>query len=115
MWESSCSINTHKTNLPQFFLQWWRLQESNFVLTGLCQGGLLERFRENNLPKVSLLKSLIKRNLLECLHYLCNLVEMDAYSNDFPKNFLAKNPCDWNRIRSTQIVASVNALNRFHF
>ena len=25
MWENSCSINTHKTNLWQFLLQWWRL------------------------------------------------------------------------------------------
>ena len=45
----------------------------------------------------------------------CNLLKMDAYSNDFQKTFLAKNPCDWIQIRSNQIAASVNVLNHFHF
>ena len=45
----------------------------------------------------------------------CNLLKIDAYSNDFQKSFLAKNPCDWNQIRSNQVTASVNALNHFHF
>ena len=45
----------------------------------------------------------------------CNLLKMDAYSNDFQKIFLARNPCDCNQIRSNQIAASVNALNHFHF
>ena len=31
-------------------------------------GDLLERFRENNLAKVNLLKLLIKENLLGCSH-----------------------------------------------
>ena len=44
-----------------------------------------------------------------------NLLKIDAYSNDFQKMFLAKNPCDCNQIRSNQIVASVNAQNHFHF
>ena len=45
----------------------------------------------------------------------CNLVKMDAYSNDFQKIFLAKNPCYCNQIRQNQIAASVNTLNHFHF
>ena len=45
----------------------------------------------------------------------CNLLKMDAYSNDFQKTFLAKNRCDSKQIISNQIVASVNILNDFHF
>ena len=44
----------------------------------------------------------------------CNLLKIDAYSNDFQKNFLAKNPCDC-QIRSNQLAASVNVMNHFHF
>ena len=43
------------------------------------------------------------------------LLKMDAYSSDFQKKVLAKNPGDCNQIRSNQIAASVNALNYFHF
>ena len=52
MWDSSCSGNTQKNNLRQF--------------TVLHQGALLEKFNENNLAKVSLLKLLTKENLLVC-------------------------------------------------
>ena len=51
----------------------------------------------------------------------CNLLKMDAYSNDLQKidtnlySLLAKNPCDCNQIRSNQIAASVNALDHFYF
>ena len=45
----------------------------------------------------------------------CNLLKMDAYSNDFEKIFLVKKNCDCNHIRSNQVAASVNALNHFHF
>ena len=45
----------------------------------------------------------------------CNLLKMDAYSNDFQNVVLAKNPCNCNQIRSDQIAASGNALNHFHF
>ena len=44
-----------------------------------------------------------------------NLVKMDAYSNDLQNIFLAKNPSDYNQIRSNQIVGKINALNHFHF
>ena len=44
-----------------------------------------------------------------------NLLKMDAYSNDFQKIFLAKNPCDCNQIKSNQIAVSANALNHFDF
>ena len=36
-------------------MQWWRLQDSNFNGTGLHQGDLLEKFKENNLAKVNCL------------------------------------------------------------
>ena len=45
----------------------------------------------------------------------CNLLKMDAYSNDLQNIFLAKNPSDYNQIRSNQTVARINALNHFHF
>ena len=45
---------------------------------------------------------------------ICNLLKMDAYSNDFQKTFLAKNRWDC-QIRSNQIVASVNAMKHFNF
>ena len=45
----------------------------------------------------------------------CDLLKMDAYSNDFQKIFIAKNPCDCNQIKSNQISASANAQNHFHF
>ena len=45
----------------------------------------------------------------------CNLLKMDAYSNDFQNIFLAKNLCDCNQIRSKQIFVNVNAPNHFSF
>ena len=45
----------------------------------------------------------------------CNSLKTDAYSNDFEKLFLTKNPCDCNQIRSNEIAASVGVLNHFHF
>ena len=45
----------------------------------------------------------------------CNLLKIDAYSDDFEKIFLAKNPCDCNQIRSNQISISANVLNHFFF
>ena len=44
-----------------------------------------------------------------------NLLKMDAYSNNFQKIFLAKNPCDCKQIRSNQAAASANALTHVHF
>ena len=62
----------------------------------------------------TILKLLTKENLLgKPPPY--NLLNMDAYSKNFQKPFLAKNPCDCNQIRSNKIVASVTALNHFHF
>ena len=61
MQDSSCSGKTQKTNLQQFFfffLQSSKFQDSNFNLTGLHQEDLFERFKENNLAKVSFLKLL---------------------------------------------------------
>ena len=45
----------------------------------------------------------------------CNLLKMNAYSNDFEKILLAKNPCDCSQMRSNHIAANVNAPNHFIF
>ena len=34
---------------------------------------------------------------------ICNSLKMEAYSNNFQRHFLAKNPCDCNQIRPDQI------------
>ena len=39
----------------------------------------------------------------------CNLLKLDAYSNDLQEVFLAKHSCDCNQIRSNQIAGIVNA------
>ena len=69
MWWSSCSENTEKTNLRQLILQCCRLLDSNFNKTGpVAQEDLLEKLKENNVAKVSLLKLLTKENLLVCFN-----------------------------------------------
>ena len=62
--------STQKINLQQFLWQCWKLQGSNFNGTGLHQGALLEKFKENNLRKIGFLKLLTKKNLLGCFHEL---------------------------------------------
>ena len=44
------------------------MEGSNFNGTGIHQGDLLEKFKENNLKKIELLKLLTKENLLGCFH-----------------------------------------------
>ena len=53
----------------------------------------------------------------ECLEILrkIDLLKLDAYSKNFKKTFLAKNPCDCYHIKSSRIAGSVNDLNYFHF
>ena len=102
MKDSSCSGNTQKTNLQQFFLQCWSFKDSN----------LLEKFKENN----QLFKVANKGKLSAIIFPLtCNLLKMNAYSNDFQKIFQAKNPCDCNQIILNHIAAGVNALNHLDF
>ena len=105
MWGSCCSGNTQKTNLRQFFavVHWAR------------QGALLEKFKENNLCKSQLFTVTNKGKPPRIFSLACNLLKVDAYSNDFEKMFLAKSPCNCNQIRSNQIAASANALSHFHF
>ena len=55
IWKSSCYVNTKKTNLQQFILQWWRLQDSNFNGAWLHQRDLIEKFKQNNYAKVNCL------------------------------------------------------------
>ena len=52
MWWSSCSENTEKTNLRQLILQCCRFQWNWAV----DQEDLLEKLKESNVAKVSLLK-----------------------------------------------------------
>ena len=65
----------------------------------------------NDFQKVFLVKSPCHCNQI----LASKLVKMNAYSNDLQKSFLGKKSCDCNQIRSNQVVASVNALNHFHF
>ena len=58
MWDISCSGNTQKTNLLQFFE----------VVHWATPGSLLEKFEEKNFAIVSILKLLTKENFLVCLH-----------------------------------------------
>ena len=44
------------------------VEDSIFNEPGLHQGNLLEKFKENNLEKVSFLKLLTKENLLGCFY-----------------------------------------------
>ena len=41
---------------------------------------------------------------------ICNSLKMNAYSNDFQRHFLAKNPCDCNQIRPDQIAEAFSFL-----
>ena len=43
-------------------------KRQDFNGTGLHQGALLEKFKENNLRKIGFLKLLTKENLLGCFH-----------------------------------------------
>ena len=79
------------------------------------QRASVEKFKDNNLAKVSFLKLLTKENLFGCFHYLeLSILKMESYSNDFRIIFLAKKHCDCNQIRSTRITEIVNALNQFN-
>ena len=66
VWLCRCSVSTQKTNLCRFFLQCWRLQDSNFNSTGLRHRDLFKK--QKNLAKVNFLKLLTKENLLKCFH-----------------------------------------------
>ena len=55
--------------------------------------------------KSQLLKVTNKENPPRMFSLVCNLLKMNACSNDFEKIFLAKNPCDWNQMKSNQIAA----------
>ena len=87
IWQCSCSVNTQKTNLQHFFLQCWRLKNSNFSRTVLHQGDLLRKFKESNLAKVNFLKLLTKENPVECFHqltiYQISLKKVRAKKVDF--------------------------------
>ena len=49
------------------------------------------------------------------LYLACNLLNNDAYSNDFVEIIQAKNSNSCNQIRSNQMEPSVNDPNHFQF
>ena len=99
---SSCSGNTQKTNLRQFF----------FCNVGGCKTQIYLKSLRRTYCKSQLFKVTNKGKPPAMIFSLtCKLLKMDAYSNDFRKIFPDRNPCDCNQIRSNQIAASVNALN----
>ena len=89
VWLCRCSVSTQKTNLCKFFLQCWRLQDSNFNRTGLRHGDLFKK--QKNLAKVNFLKLLTKENLLKCFH------QFTAYQKRRQifahRNFVEKSMC----------------------
>ena len=104
IWQFICSVNTQKTNLQQFFLQCWRLYDSNFSRTVLHQGDLLKKFKENNLPNVNFLKLLTKGNPLECFHQLTNYQQQRRIY----RNFVEKSMCKQSRLFDHQNYAKKN-------
>ena len=62
-----------------------------------------------------LFKATNKENLPRMFSLACNLLKMDACSNDFEAIFIAKNPSGCNQMTSNQIATNINALNHFHF
>ena len=89
VWLCRCSVSTQKTNLCRFFLQCWRLQDSNFNSTGLRHRDLFKK--QKNLAKVNFLKLLTKENLLKCFH------QFTAYQKRRQifahRNFVEKSMC----------------------
>ena len=102
MWQSRCYGNSQKTNLWQFFLQCWRLQNLIFNGTGLHQRYLHETFKDNNLVKL-----LTKVNLLD-VSISCNLLKQTSTLIVFQ----AEKHCVF---KSNQIPGCVNALSLFQF
>ena len=70
MWWSSSSESTQKTNLQQLFCNVVGYKNSNFnsIRLYVAQGNLHEKFKENNIVKVSLLKLITTENLLVCFY-----------------------------------------------
>ena len=75
MWESSCSVNTQKTKLRQ-------------NETGLHQGDLIEKFKDNNLEKVSFLKLTTSWNVFIRVQLNQKGCRIFAY-----RNFVEKSTC----------------------
>ena len=73
----------------------------------VAQGDLFDKFKEDNIAKVSLSKLLPQEKLLVSFHQLATLMISR-------KNALAKRLCDSNQIRSNKRVGSANTLKHFH-
>ena len=89
---------------------------SSFCNVGGCKSQIYLKILRRKIFQSQLFKVTNKGKPPSMIFSLaCNLLKMDAYSNDFQNIFLAKNSCDCNQIRSKWKKASVNALNHFHF
>ena len=66
MWWSSCPESAQKTNLLQLFCNVVGYKTSTRLYA--AQGDLHEKFKKNNLAKVSLLNLLTTENLLVCFY-----------------------------------------------
>ena len=103
MWDKTCSGNRQKNILLQFFA----------AVHWATPGSFTQKVKEKNLAKSPRYKVTNKGKPPRMFSLACNLLKLDAYSNDFKKLFLAKNLCNFNQIRSNQIAASLNVLNHF--
>ena len=103
MQESKWSGYAQKTNFRQFFLQFWKLQDSDFNGTGLHQGDLMVSFKKNSLAKVNFLKLLTNKGKpLPMFSLAHNLLKIGAYSKNFQKSYLAENYGYCNQVKSNQ-------------
>ena len=88
MFDRSCSGSAHKLTCNSSF---YNVGGSNYNGTGPRQGALPKTFKENNPEKFSFLNLLTNETPPRMFSLACNLLKMDAYSNDFEKIFLLTN------------------------
>ena len=114
VWDSICSGSAQKINLRQFFCSVGDYKTHISMELGYTRDLYLKMFRGQSC-KSQLFKATNKENPPQMFSLACNLLKMDACSNDFEAIFIAKNPSGCNQMTSNQIATNINALNHFHF
>ena len=88
--------------------------ETRYAIEMGCREIFLESLRRAIFQK-SAFKVTNKGKLPWMFSLVCNLLKNERPSINFQEVFQDKNSCDCNKIRSSQIVGSVDALKNFHF
>ena len=114
VWDSICSGSTQKINLRQFFCSVRDYKTHISMELGHTRDLYLKMFRGQSC-KSQLFKGTNKENPPQMFSLACNLLKMDARSNDFEALFIVKNPSGCNQMTSNQVGTNINALNHFHF